>query len=207
MNVGAPILDVVPGARGHVLRALCQSERGVSGRELARRAGLPPSTTLEHLADLVKSGLVLMSPFMDRSGFRLNEDHLLARAVKDLASAHMELTKRIRDHVAAWPIQPTAGWLYGSAARGTGDRGSDIDILFIWPQGEFDHEAWDELQIAALVVYVHDLTGNFVQIAQYSVETFFRLESEKSPFTANLRVDGIDLVEGSWRQIAQASRK
>ena len=176
----------------------------MSGRAVARRAGLPVSTTFEHLADLVKSGLVLVGPFADGSGYRLNENHVLVGAVKELASAHVEMTKRIKDRVATWAIQPTAGWLYGSAARGTGDRTSDIDLLFVWPQCEFDHDEWDERQIGVLVDYVHDLSGNFVQIAQHSVDTFLALESERSPFTANLRIDGIDLIDGSWRRVSQA---
>ena len=69
---------------------------------------------------------------------------------------------------------------------------------------DFDRDVWDEQQIDALVVYVNGLTGNFVQIAQRSLDEILNLERERSSFTANLRVDGIDLIDGSWQRIDAA---
>ena len=69
---------------------------------------------------------------------------------------------------------------------------------------DFDRDVWDEQQIDALVVYVNGLTGNFVQIAQRSLDEILNLERERSSFTVNLRVDGIDLIDGSWQRIDAA---
>lgn len=206
MNVGAPILDAIPGTRGLVLQALssCGEEQRPSGREIARLAGLPASTVANVLADLVQSGIVTMYPHPNSYGYQLNPDHLLVEAILDLASTHVRLTRKIRDRVREWKIQPEAAWLYGSTARGDGDRGSDIDLLFVWPDRDFDRDVWDEQQIDALVVYVNGLTGNFVQIAQRSLDEILNLERERSSFTANLRVDGIDLIDGSWQRIDAA---
>ena len=202
MNVGAPILDVVPGARGQVLLALCQSMRGASGREIARRAGLPASTTSGVLADLVESGIVLHELLANSYGYQLNSKHVLADAIIDMAAAHVILAKKIKEYVSEWAIQPTAGWLYGSTARGDGDRQSDVDLFFVWPASGFDDDAWDE-QVGALILQVNQLTGNYVQVAQHGIDTFLGLERDQSSFTANLRVEGIDLVDSSWRRISQ----
>lgn len=204
MNVSAPILDVVPGARGHILQALCRSTGPASGREVARRAGVPVSTAASVLADLVQTGIVGQVPFANSYGYQLNVKHLLARAIIEMAGAHVDLTKAIREHVSGWKIQPVAGWLYGSTARGDGDRASDIDLLFVLPDGDIDRDWWEEYQVAALMDMVNELTGNRVQYLPHTIDSFLALERSRSPFTDNLHVDGIDLVDGSWRRISQA---
>lgn len=95
--------------------------------------------------------------------------------------------------------------MYGSAARGDGDRDSDVDLFFVLANG-YDHDTW-ELQTAELIDYVNRCTGNWVQILPHTFGSFMDLERSGSVFTANLRVDGIDLVDGSWRRIAEAARR
>lgn len=204
VHLTAPILDVSPGARGLILQAICRSEAGVTGRELARRAGLPVSTAAGVLADLVQTGIVDLQPRSNGNAYSLNHDHLLARPILLMAKALLDLTEAIRADVRDWTLQPIAGWLYGSAARGDGGRASDIDLFFVLPNDD-DHDAW-EGQFTQLIVHVNRLTGNAVQVLPHKLDSFLELERAKSPFTANLRVDGIDLVDGSWRRIAEAMR-
>ena len=75
------------------------------------RAGLAVSTTSGALADLVQSGIVSLEPFANSHGNRLNREHLLARAIIDMAAAPVVLTKKLKGQAGGWAIQPVAGWL------------------------------------------------------------------------------------------------
>lgn len=205
MNLSAPILDVSPGARGLMLQTIVNSENDVTGRELARRAGLPVSTAAGVLADLVQTGIVAMKSLSNGNAYRLNRDHLFAEPIIAMARALQNLTDAIRKEVAGWTqVQPIAGWLYGSAARGDGDRASDVDLFFVLPNS-YDQAVWDE-QAGSVIDRVNALTGNWVQVLPHKLDSFLELERSKSAFIANLRVDGIDLVDGSWRRVSEAQR-
>lgn len=208
MNVSAPILDVVPGARGQVLQTLCQITGPAAGREVARRAGVPVSSTAIILADLVRSGIVIQNEHAHAHGYQLNRKHLLSKAIIAMAQARTDLVALIRRRIDKWTIKPIAAWMYGSTARGDGDRASDIDLLFVVPDGMTDRERelWEEHQVAKLQVEINDLTSNFVSYLPHTVETFMALEARRTAFTVNLHADGIDLMpdSSSWRRISQA---
>ena len=209
MNVGAPILDAVPGTRGRVLHVLCHATGSVSGREVARRAHVSVSTAISILADLAQAGIVTKDLFAHANGYQLNRQHLVARAVIQLAGVQATLTSEIREHIVGWPVQPVAAWLYGSTARGDGDRASDIDVLFVLPDmTEGERERWEEDQIAALQVAVWDMTGNRLSYLPHTIDTFLALEAQESAFSKNLHAEGIDLLadSSSWRRIGQARR-
>ena len=210
MNVSAPILDVVPGARGQILRVLCQSSGGISGREVARRAGVSVSTAISALADLAQAGIVTQDPFAHATSYQLNRTHLVAQLIIEVAGAIGELTTKIRERVDDWTIKPVAAWMYGSTARGDGDRASDIDLLFVLPDGLTGEERdrWEEHQVSPLLVAVYDMTGNQASYLPHTVDTFLALEARQSEFSKNLHCDGIDLFAdgSSWRRISQARR-
>ncbi len=90
------------------------------------------------------------------------------------------MTRQIRERVTGWGLQPIGGWLYGSAARGDGDRDSDVDLFFVLANG-YDHDTW-ELQTAELIDYVNRCTGNWVQILPHTLGSFMDLERSGSVF-------------------------
>jgi hypothetical protein len=208
VNVGAPILDIVPGARGRILQALCWSQTGASGREIARRAGVPGSTAAPILLDLAAAGVVTREPGAPAYRYTLNRAHVLAAGVLALAGAHADLVAHLRLRIAEWPTPPVAAWMYGSTARGDGDRDSDIDLLFVLPDGLDDEQRqrWHDEQAAPLMDEVFDLTGNHASYLWHTVDTFLALEAKRSAFTANLHAEGIDLLpdSSSWRRISKA---
>ncbi len=201
VNVGAPISDVVPGPRGLVLSALCRLTGGVSGRELARQAGVPATSAAEVLADLVDAGIVRGTPVGRAIAYQLNRDHLVAQAIAKLAGARLDLVDRLKKEIFLWQEQPVSAWLFGSAARGDGDRRSDIDLLLVAPNG-LDEEVWAS-QMGWLAELVEGATGNPCQLVEHTVSSFLALDASRSPLIAALRADGIDLVHGSWAAIAR----
>jgi predicted nucleotidyltransferase len=121
------------GSHVRVLRALAalQSGAAVSGRELARRAGVSQPTTRDVLASLERQGLLLVVRALKRDSYRLNPDHVLVPLVRDLFDRERAVTadaqKSITELVRGVPGVRKA-YLFGSAARGDMRPDSDIDI-------------------------------------------------------------------------------
>ncbi len=203
MNVSAPILDVVPGPRGLVLGALVRLSGRSTGRALAGHAGVPSATTARILADLVEAGIVEATPAGKAMLYCLNRDHLTARSLIELAGLRFGLVDDMRKEIGRWAGAPLAAWLFGSTARGDGDRDSDIDLFFITAPNT-DAGLCQE-QTGGLAARVEAMTGNPVQIVEHTVESFRTLEASGSGLTKALRVDGIELVPGCWAAIAKAA--
>jgi predicted nucleotidyltransferase len=203
MNVSAPILDVVPGPRGLILSALVRLSGRATGRALAGQAGVPSATAARILADLVEAGIVQVTPAGKAMLYCLNRDHLTARGLIELAGLRFELVKAMRDEIDGWAAAPMAAWLFGSTARGDGDRDSDIDLFFVTASNT-DVGLWQE-QLGGLAASVEAMTGNLVQIVEHTSESFRTLEASGSELTKALRVDGIELVPECWPAIARAA--
>lgn len=200
MNVGAPILDVVPGARGRVLATLTTRVTGrVTGREVARRAAVSATTTQRILDDLVDAGIVTAERLGSATGYQLNRRHVVAGALAELARARLNLLDAIKAVLADWAVQPVAGWLYGSTARADGDRHSDIDVLLVAPD-QVDDETWGR-QIGELGLLIQELTGNHAEIVEHTRASLLELQRAGSPFVVRLHADGLDLVEDGWTRL------
>jgi predicted nucleotidyltransferase len=202
VNVSTPILDIVPGPRGLLLNALCRLTGSCTGREVAAQAGVPTATTARILAEFVEIGLVDSLPAGRAVLYRLRRDHLLAQAVVSLSSARFDLVDELRNHLKTWPEPAVAAWLFGSAARGDGNRESDIDLFLVASKTRAT-DNWQR-QVGELAGRVERLTGNDAQIVEHTVSSFCELDAHRSPITRALRVDGIELVDSSWAAIAAA---
>jgi predicted nucleotidyltransferase len=199
VDVARPILDVVPGVRGEILATLARLSAPSTGRQIERAAGQPHSSTVRVLDDLVDAGLVVRTIIGRDNTYRLNPDHVAAPAILALASLRGELVNRLcttlsehRDVVAAW--------LFGSAARGDGNRRSDIDILIV-------HNVSEPGVVASkLAALGKAWTGNPVQVVEHSIDTFTALVDERNPLINAIRRDGIALTEQSdaWLSAAVA---
>ena len=204
MNVSAPILDIIPGPRGLVLTALTRLVGAHTGREWAAQAGVPTATTARILADLVDAGLVEARPAGRAVLYQMKRDHLLSKAVVALATVRFDLVTDLRQQLQQWVQPAVAAWLFGSAARGDGNRESDLDLFLV--AEDPTAEVWHK-QVGDLADLVERWTGNKVQVVEHTVSSFLALEAERSPLTAALRTDGIELVNGCWVAIATAGQR
>jgi predicted nucleotidyltransferase len=191
VDLARPILDVVPGVRGEILATLARLSAPSTGRQIERAAGQPHSSTARVLDDLVDAGLVLRTSVGRDNTYRLNPDHVAAPAIIALATLRGELVDRLcatlSDHVDV-----VAAWLFGSAARGDGNRRSDIDILIVQNVSAPGGAAASNLASLGKA-----WTGNPVQIVEHSVETFGALVNDGNPLIDAIRRDGIALTEHS----------
>ena len=202
MDIGQPFGDVVPGARGAVLATLAQLSVPVTVRTLARHAGVSPQGALTVVNDLAAAGLVQAEPAGPSLMVTLNRDHLAADAVIALTSLRARLVERLTAELGGWD-DLAGGWLFGSTARGDGDRQSDIDLLLV-ASGPLDRAPWAE-RVGTLGDQVRRWTGNQVQIVEHTRRSLTGLVREDNPLVAALRSDGIPLTPKTRQLLRRAA--
>jgi predicted nucleotidyltransferase len=198
MDVGHPIRDIVPGPRGLVLAVLVQLEKPVTARALARHSGVSAQTALNLVDELSQVGLVHTERVGGLVLVALNRGHIFAEPLYALARARGQLIKRLSEELATWP-ELAAAWVFGSAARGDGDRSSDIDLLLVAEAGTDDPE-WGS-NVATLADHVQEWTGNPAQITEHSWESFEQLVRDGNVLVSAIRDDGVPLTPGSRRRL------
>jgi predicted nucleotidyltransferase len=194
VNLGSPITDLLPGVRGRLLTTLGHLAKPVTVRELARFAGTSPQSALEVIDDLTEVGLVFVELAGRAHMVTLNRDHLLAEPVLAAIETRRRLVHHLTDEIAGWSDLAGA-WLFGSAARGSGDRGSDIDLLLVAKETTETAEWIDAT--STLTTYVRSWTGNVAQLVEHTRESFAKLVATGNPLVAAIRTDGIPLTRTS----------
>jgi hypothetical protein len=96
-------------------------------------------TALNIVDELSQVGLVNVERVGGLVLVVLNRGHIFAEPLYALVRARGQLIKRLSEELARWD-ELAAAWLFGSAARGDGDRSSDIDLLLVAEAGIDDAE-------------------------------------------------------------------
>ena len=198
MDVGHPISDIVPGPRGLVLAVLVQLEKPVTVRALARHSGVSAQTALNLVNELSQVGLVRAERVGGLVLVALNRGHIFVEPLYALVRARGRLIERLSEELARWP-EVAAAWLFGSAARGDGDRFSDIDLLLV-AEADTGDPAWGS-NVATLAEHVYEWTGNPAQITEHSWESFEQLVRDGNILVSVIRDDGVPLTPGSRRRL------
>jgi MarR family/Nucleotidyltransferase domain len=140
MKVREPLDDLI-GGRSHVrvLRTLHGLPEGlvVSGRDLARRAGVSHPTATGILEKLAAQGVVAVRRTRAADYFELNRRHVACDPLRALFHWEEDLSSQL----AAWlageltrcRVPATRAFIYGSAARGDMTPDSDLDLAVIAP--------------------------------------------------------------------------
>ncbi|HBL18202.1 MAG TPA: hypothetical protein DD417_15970 [Elusimicrobia bacterium] len=128
-------LSIVFSAPSHlaVLRALCDSREGMSGRAVSRAAGINHQACAVALKKLGGLGLIRRQGAGRVQLVSLNFDHFLVRdLLLPALRKERELMSAIRDEIAGKVGKyALAASLFGSVARGTAETGSDLDMLLV----------------------------------------------------------------------------
>jgi predicted nucleotidyltransferase len=194
VDMGSPLADIIPGARGQLLATLVQLEAPVTVRALARRAGVAPQTALTLVNELTGIGLV----FAQRAGqaqlVTLNRSHTLVPPLIALTRSRERLIELLRGELSAWPGLAGA-WLFGPVARGDGDRGSVVDLLLV-AATTTETPAWADAT-DRLIRQVQSWTGNRVQVVEHSRGSFALAIRGGSAVIAAIREEGVPLTQGS----------
>ncbi len=195
MDLSFPYTAALSKTDGQVLSVLAGTTKPLGGREVARLAGVSQNGAWRALRRLVDQGVVVEQPAGGRSLlYTLNRDHLAAEAIITLTRLRSILIERVKEHLAGWEVQAIHASIFGSAARGDGDTGSDIDLLVVRPRDvDEEDERW-RAQIDSLAAAIHSWTGNHAGIAEISERDLARLRRERPPVIENVLADGITLV-------------
>ena len=192
MDVGSPYLAIFPRVWGATLLALHRTVAPMTGREVARRAGVSQPAALAALDHFVEHGLVRSQPAGRANLYSLNDEHLLVSAVDAAFGVRGLLVKQMAVQVSHWEVEPRHISLFGSMARGDGDTKSDVDILIVRPllRGNSDEFVWNG-QVDAFAHQVELWTGNRAAIVELSLDELRSQHSEKRALLQEVRRDGI----------------
>jgi predicted nucleotidyltransferase len=188
--------DVIHGPRAQLLATIVQLEAPMTVRAIARHAGVAPQTALTVIKDLADAGVVSAEAAGRAQMVSLNREHLLAEPLIALTRTRARLIDRLGTELTNWTGLAGA-WLYGSAARGTGDRESDIDILLV-AEEDTETTQWSE-SAARLVDQVLRWTGNQAHLIEHSRSSFAELVRDKNQLVAAIRDEGVGLIPSSAR--------
>ncbi len=135
-------LDQVLETGGHVrvIRALVAlpPRFAASARDIARRAGVAHTTASRVLQSLAAQRLVRAEHVARADLYQLNDDHVLARRVRELFASEATLREQLIEYLRAElprRIGTAEGaFLFGSASRGATRSSSDIDVAIVGPE-------------------------------------------------------------------------
>jgi predicted nucleotidyltransferase len=202
MYLANPLEDVIPGPRGRLLSTIVQLEVPVTIRALARHAGVSPQTALTVINDLAESGIVSAQRAGNAQMVSLNRAHLAAEPLISLARTRARLITRLTDELAGWSGLAGA-WLFGSAARATGDRASDVDIILV-AETSTEIASWTD-SVSRLIDDVQSWTGNRAQLVEHTTRSFARLARSANALINAIREDGIALTSASDALLRRAA--
>ena len=121
-----------------ILRILSQTLSEMSGRQMAKMAGVTPKTAHEVLQDLLREGVLIMRAVGRTHLFRLNEDRAVVQEVlKPLFLSEKTLSEQLFDVIRATikksPFKDDilSVALFGSVHAKREQAASDVDLLVI----------------------------------------------------------------------------
>ncbi len=124
----------------------------MSGREVARRAGVSHPTAAAVLGVLLEQGIVTVKWMPRAAHYELNRRHVLNRRLRDLfaweGSAFERLLADLSRRIATEVPAARAAFVFGSAARGEMGPDSDVDVAVACPAAN-EETAWEGMQRVA----------------------------------------------------------
>jgi hypothetical protein len=195
MDVSNGLTVVTPTLDAWVLRALVQTTRPLSGRQIARLVEHGSLGGVQKvLARLVEQGIVLADAHPAATLFTFNRDHLAAGPVIELSELAATLVGRLKASIQSWGVQPQHAYLFGSAARRDGDASSDVDILLVHPHGrEGQAKAWTQ-QVGDLGAKIRLWTGNDAGILDIGADDLDHMQTHGEAIVESWQREGIFLA-------------
>ena len=222
MDLTDPTRAMTPTLDGPVLAVLARAGKPLTAGEVA--AQTPRGSEIgvrKCLARLVEQGIVHATQMGRNRVHELNREHLAAPVAGLLADLRPELWNRFRKTLGTWNPKPVYGCVFGSAARGDGDAGSDIDLLLVHaplpgekepsrrPGGldaaaaEFTPAQLTDRQLARWQRQVDQLrglvrgwSGNPLQVLEMSTFLWADQQRRESALFAEISRDGVEVVGG-----------
>jgi len=193
VDVGRPAAVVWPSGTEAVFRVLAGTDAALGVREVARVAGVSANRASQVLSGLIEHGVVLVEEHGAGRLCRLNRAHLATDALVALVDLRTRMMDFLRQEVRSWTPPALHASLFGSAARGDGDTGSDLDLLVVRADDRPDDEAW-EAQLYDSGERILAATGNRAAWFLTSPADLRRAVRAGEPIIGEWRRDGVHLA-------------
>lgn len=139
----------------------------ISARSLARNAGVPYGSINKTLKELVAAQLVVRQETQHGPDYRAPEEDSRLTGLFLLLRQDSELILRLKRALSRFKAIEYA-CVFGSFARGTACRGSDIDVLVL------EQESLDRFAVLVSLTKVSERTKREVDSEFYAVDEFRR---------------------------------
>ena len=198
VNLARPFQSLSPARDMAILRELALSNAPRTGRRIASGAGVAHSTALRILDRLETEGIVHSETAGAARVFRLNDEHVFAPVIREIAMTRTRLIERFRSELADWAQQPLLAVIFGSFARGEAGIDSDIDVLIVPPERVPDSNGWDA-QIESLEERARAWSGNAVNVIDID-RASLGVERE---VLVDVRANQIELTDGARDKLGE----
>jgi predicted nucleotidyltransferase len=184
-----PVQAVVPGSPGRILAVLAETTGELSLRTIARLAGVSPAQASRVLPQLVRLGIVERREAPPTALFRFVHENVASQFVLGLSRSRDYVLGELGRRAETLGVRPLSVVVFGSLARGEADEASDIDVLFVRPEG-LDHDYWsasvEEWRRSARL-----LTGNQVEVLEADASEVGRLLRSHKPLWKDIGQEGV----------------
>ena len=171
MILQRPFAVITPTVDGDVLQSLAPVDAEFTPPELHRLVGSRSEAGIRlSLERLSSQGIVIRRRVGAAWTYRLNREHLAAAPITELAQLRERFLERLRGLISRWEVRSEYAALFGSAARGTMDLGSDLDIFVVRPRHVDASDVHWSVQRLELVTQVRSWTGNDVNVLEYGAD-------------------------------------
>jgi predicted nucleotidyltransferase len=202
-------LDHVFAAPSHVaiLRALQDAAEGMSGRQVARQAGINHQTCAVALGRLEELGVILRRGAGQSQLFQLNRTH---RIVQDLLLPLFRQEREVYPRVLQRVGELVSGrcmraLVFGSVARGEERRDSDLDLLLIaGGPGQSGAARQAAADVRAAIGREWGLRANPIVLTERAVA---ERRARQDPLIASILLDGVEIDLGKPRRRRNATHR
>jgi len=201
-----PVEAVIPGAQGRVLAVLAETTAELNLRTVARLASVSVAQVSRVMPELVGLGLIDRREVPPASLFRLNREHVAARAIVELARSRDIAFERIGAAAEEMRVRPVSVIVFGSFARGEADGESDIDVVLVRPSDVPE----DDDQWSAAVEHWRDrvrlITGNRVEVLDVGRSEVINKLAGKASLWKDVVRDGVVVHGAALDDLGEVAR-
>jgi predicted nucleotidyltransferase len=162
-------------------------------REIARAAGVPPSSLQRELAALTRAGIIERHENGRQVYYQANLNIPIFAELKGIVTKTFGVADFVRDILRPHEKHIRAAFIYGSVAKGTEAPGSDVDLFVI-----------GDLPPSQLAIDLNKIMLDLhrrVSLTSYSVEEFVERAAEEDPFVTRVLQGPVIWLIGSKESV------
>lgn len=152
--------------RARVLDVLLSATSSLSGRQIARAAGISPTTAGVALTDLEATGITHSESVGRSYQWSLTQDSVLVEQLRELSDLEDDRAGEII--AKAVNEEPLSITLFGSTARGESGANSDIDLLLV--AKDFEQEMRFRRRTHQVICALQPLLGRQINVLVMDVD-------------------------------------